>query len=119
MEGKLIFKHDRWYVDKVDEDLLIPLCQPDDDYIKSLDDEYIVKMVNGRIVNFEIVTEFSHPELFTGTAWGEGEIQAQLVNNQRIETWDDIYMKHRHMADGDFIDYLYRNYYPPRTKMPF
>ena len=119
MEGKLIFKYDRWYVDKVDEDLLIPLCKTDDDYIKSLDDEYIVKAVTNRLVEFTIITEFSHPEQFDGVAWGDGEIQALLVNNRRHDTWDDIYMKHRHLPDGDFIDMLHRNYYPPRTKMPF
>ena len=114
-----MFKHDRWFVDKVDEDLLIPLCQTDNEYISSLDNEYVIKAVNGRIVNFAVVTEFSHPELFTGTAWGEGEIQAQLVNNRRNEIWDDIFMKHRNLSDGELLDYLYSNYEPPKTKMPF
>lgn len=119
MEGKLVFKYDKWYVDKADEDLLIPLCQTDDDYIKSLNDEYVAKDVNGKVVEFTIITEFSHPEQFKNIAWGDGEIQAMLVNNRRYATWDEIYIKHRHLSDGDFIDYLYRNYHPPMTKMPF
>lgn len=119
MEGKLILKHDRWYVDKVDEDLLIPLCKTDDDFIKSLDDDYIKTSVNGMIVDFIVITEFSHPEHYEDVAWGSGEIQALLVGNQRNETWDDIYIKYRHLSDGDFIDMLHRNYYPPRTKKPF
>lgn len=121
MKGQLVFLTDEnvWSVHNEDENLYIPLWYQHDEYVKSLSPYYIKNAVIGRDFEYEIIDEFSHPELFKVVSWGEGIICAKLTDTNPSESWHQIFMKYTNMSDEEFIEMLEHRYHAPRTKMPF
>jgi hypothetical protein len=89
MKGKLIKIEERWMVGTVCyADLwsnYIPL-HPDD--VKQIGrDSQVFDNIEARIaaypnVEFEIIDEFTHPELFTNVGWGDGIKYAKLIQSK-------------------------------------
>jgi hypothetical protein len=119
MQGKLEIIHGVWHIEAIRDQLSVPLCKKHDDYIKGLSKEYVEQYVKDKLFDFELINEFSNPEEYKDSSWGEGEVQAVLVSTNRSETWEQIFMKYNDLTDGDFIDTLNTSYHPPKTKMPF
>ena len=75
MKGNLLKTKQGWVV-KYDQRTL--LLHPDD--IKTINQygDYSVDW-DGKEVNFDIIDEFTHPELYKFSAWGEGYGYAKLI----------------------------------------
>ena len=72
MEKGKIIKDDWWSVEYINNGVKEILKIYNDDLLLFLDEDH------GKEVEFEIVDEFSHPELFSRKGWGDGERLAKL-----------------------------------------
>jgi hypothetical protein len=72
MEKGKIIKDDWWSVEYINNGVKEILKIYNDDLVLFLDEDH------GKEVEFEIVEEFSHPELFSKIGWGDGQRLAKL-----------------------------------------
>lgn len=72
MEKGTIIKDNWWSVEYINNGVKEILKIYNDDLLLFLDEDH------GKEVEFEIVEEFSHPELFSKIGWGDGERLAKL-----------------------------------------
>jgi hypothetical protein len=93
MKGKLIYDQDGWWVqhtatspDGTEYFQADTMLHPDD--VKFLEDcNLVFDNLESRIavnsdVEFEIVDEFTHPELYTNVGWGDGIKYAKLIQSK-------------------------------------
>lgn len=74
MEGLLKYDGKKWVVKYFDhKEIVLPLHIKDNDMVNSVFEHNVVQ-----IVEFDIIDEFSHPNLFLGVPWGFGEYCAKL-----------------------------------------
>jgi hypothetical protein len=83
MKGKLIKTTTSWGVwcqPYLPEDTKFTMLSLHPDDIKTINQygDYSVDW-DGKEVDFNIVDEFTHPELYKFNAWGEGNIYAKLI----------------------------------------
>ena len=75
MVGVVSYDGEKWivtYNDGVEK--IVPVYYKN---VKSIEATWGKKLVTG--VNFELVDEFTHPDLFYGISWGEGSVCAKLI----------------------------------------
>lgn len=77
MKGELKYNGEQWVVFNVIEDVEYPLYYKDSEFIDSA-----FQTTFKKDVDFELVDEFTHSELFRGVAWGEGTKCAKLKNRK-------------------------------------
>lgn len=78
MNGKLIKKDDQWFVKYIEEisrerlfrTVELPLYPKD---AKSLNESENDPPFDGLVIQFEIIDEFTHQELYEGLDWGIGK----------------------------------------------
>ena len=93
MKGKLIYDQGEWWVqhmatspDGVEYFQADTMLHPDD--VKFLEDcNLVFDNLEARVtvnpdVEFEIVDEFTHPELYTNVGWGDGIKYAKLIQSK-------------------------------------
>ena len=74
MEGLLKYNGEKWMVKFFDQgEKELPLHYKDNEMIESVFDHGVEQ-----IVEFEIIDEFSHPNLFLGIPWGFGDYCVKL-----------------------------------------
>lgn len=74
MEGLLKYNGEKWMVKFFDQgEKELPLYFKDNEMIESVFDHGVEQ-----IVEFEIIDEFSHPNLFLGIPWGFGDYCVKL-----------------------------------------
>jgi len=76
MKGKIKKLKEQWYVMTVEECDWItyyPIHNPG---------KHLEESSDGEQVEFEIADEFTHPHLYHGVSWGDGEKKAIIINNK-------------------------------------
>jgi hypothetical protein len=75
MVGVVSHDGEKWVISYNDGiERIVPVYHKD---VKSIDEELIKTLVSG--VNFELIDEFTHPNLFYDVSWGEGTLCAKLI----------------------------------------
>jgi len=77
MVGLLKHNGEQWIISNVIEDKEYPLYYKDSEFIESAFQTTYTKNVD-----FELVDEFTHGDLFRDVAWGEGSQCAKLKNKK-------------------------------------
>jgi len=93
MTGTLVYKDNKWFVKASIENVywsgdIMTHHKYFPVYSGSLSDPQLSSPMfwtEGRGVTFEIVDEFTHPQLFENVGWGDGANQARII----YDTWYD------------------------------